>query len=128
MMFRSARSRWSWQRCFDYPWIPRCQRLFRRMHERRLQMNTNQFHPFETNTNHQPFQPNIRRPPPPNFRFRGQTSPGNVRLPTPRFPGAVPDLSRIQPVCNVRIFQMAVPPIATTYSLFCTQNVLIFRL
>ncbi|XP_062576335.1 platelet endothelial aggregation receptor 1-like isoform X1 [Saccostrea cucullata] len=93
--FRPTRSRWFWQRCFQYPWMPRCQRLFGRRNERINQQS------FPQNIRWQPFQGNSiigNQNPRGNFR---PSFPGNFR---PAFPGnfgPIPDISQLQPVCNI---------------------------
>ncbi|XP_065932589.1 uncharacterized protein [Magallana gigas] len=93
--FNIGRSRWSWGRCFDYPWIPACQRLFRRPRPNWPQPNSrSQTLPPQ---NIWPQQQPINRQPP--RRIPQQPGPGNV--PFQAQTGFVPDITHIQPVCNI---------------------------
>lgn len=91
--FNIGRSRWSWGRCFDYPWIQACQRLFRRPRPNWPQPNSpSQTFPSPNMWQQpQPRQP-PRRIPQQNGPFQAQTG----------F-GPIPDITHIQPVCNVSI-------------------------
>lgn len=97
--FNIGRSRWSWSRCFEYPWIPACQRLFRRPRpDDWFQPNSrSQTPPPRINWQQQP--PINRQPP---RIFPQQHVSGNVQLPTGLGP-SIPDITHIQPVCNVSI-------------------------
>lgn len=95
--FNIGRSRWSWSRCFEYPWIPACQRLFRRPRPNWPQPNS-RLQTLSPQNNWQQQQPINRQPP---RRIPQQPGPGNV--PFQAQTGFVPDITHIQPVCNVSI-------------------------
>lgn len=94
--FNIGRSRWSWGRCFEFPWIPACQRLFRRPRpDDWFQPNSrSQTPPPRINWQQQP--PINRQPP---RIFPQQPVPGNDQFPTGS--GPIPDITHIQPVCNI---------------------------
>ncbi|XP_078323584.1 uncharacterized protein LOC144622514 isoform X1 [Crassostrea virginica] len=94
-IFHAERPRWSWSRCFQYPWIPRCQRLFSRgvPNWRQPEPRMQQQFPAQNM-----LQPPINRQ---QIRFSPQTNSGNFPFQVPNGFRPIPDISRIQPVCNI---------------------------
>ena len=102
-IFHAERPRWSWSRCFQYPWIPRCQRLFSRGVSNWRQPEPRMQHQFPAQNM---LQPPINRQ---QIRFSPQTNSGNFPFQVPNGFRPIPDISQIQPVCNVSCFLLEAP-------------------
>ena len=98
--FNIGRSRWSWSRCFQYPWIQACQRLFGRPRADDWLPPNSRSQTLPPQNIWQQQQPINRQPP---RRIPQQHVPGNVPFQAQTGFGHVPDITHIQPVCNVSI-------------------------